>query len=86
MSLGFLPCLDSLHKEVEKWILLGKTDMLLGLCGSCMYNVFEFILTKECRTCAIRKGILLITNQKIKKASQAAEIMACPATIPGSGS
>ncbi len=84
MSPGFLPCLDGMHKEVEKWILLGKLDMLLGLCGCCMYNAFEFILTKECRTCAIRKGILLITDEKTKKARQAAEIMTCPATIPGS--
>lgn len=51
-------------EEIEQWIALRKLDTLLGVCNCCMYKVFDFILTQECRTCAIRDAILMISKEK----------------------
>ena len=64
MGLGFLPKRDSMCKEIEQWTALRKLDALLGLCNCCIYKTFDYILAEECRMCMIRKGILLIINEK----------------------
>jgi hypothetical protein len=64
MGLGFLPKRDSMCKEIEQMTALRKLDTLLSLCNCCIYKTFDYILAEECRMCMIRKGILLIINEK----------------------
>jgi hypothetical protein len=68
MNLSFLPNRETMLKEIEQWIILRKLDTLLGVCNCCMYKVFDFILTQECRTCTVRSGILRIVEEKRREA------------------
>ncbi len=75
MNLSFLPNRktlrqerETMREEIEQWIALRKLDTLLGVCNSCMYKVFDFILTQECRTCTVRDGILRITKEEQREA------------------
>jgi len=68
MNLSFLPNTDMMCKEIEHWVELRKLDTLLGVCNCCMYKVFDFILTQECRTCTVRQGILRIVEEKRREA------------------
>jgi hypothetical protein len=78
MNLSFLPNSDMMRKEIEHWIELRKLDTLLGVCNCCMYKVFDFILTQECRTCTVRNGILRIVEEKRREArNENAALEAC---------
>lgn len=74
MSLGFLPKRDSMFKEIEQWTALRKLETLLDLCNCCIYKTFDYILADECRMCMIRKGILLIINEKKRQGSPDREL------------
>jgi hypothetical protein len=62
MALGFLPHRDRMLREIDHWITLRRLDTLQGICDSCVYSMFDFILTRECRTCSVRMGMLAIMD------------------------
>ncbi len=66
MTMGFLASQDSMYHEIEQWVARGRLDTLISLCNCCVYKVFDLILTPKCRMCIIRKGIVLITNERRK--------------------
>ena len=57
-------------KEIEQWIKSKKLDTLLNICECCVFNAYNFILTQECRTCMVRKGILRITDERSRELRQ----------------
>ena len=75
MNLSFLPNRETMRKEIEQWIELRKLDTLMGVCNCCMYKVFDFILTQECRTCAVRDGILRIVEVKRRESRKEDEVL-----------
>lgn len=75
MGLSFLPNRDKMCKQVEQWVVLEKMDTLLSVCECCVFKTYDFILTQECRTCNVRKGILAIADEKNREARQVAELL-----------
>jgi hypothetical protein len=75
MSLSFLPNKATMCKEIEQWIAIRKLDTLLSVCECCVFKAYDFILTQECRTCMVRKGILRITDERNQELRQEAELL-----------
>jgi hypothetical protein len=75
MGLRFLPNKNTMCKEIEQWIALRKLDTLLSVCDCCVYKVFDYILTQECRTCSVRKGIIRIMDERSQRDSQEEELL-----------
>jgi hypothetical protein len=78
MALGFLPNKEGMSREIELWIAHKEVDILLSLCNCCIYKAFDLILARECRSCAIRQGILSIVSERTDPvASEGALLDAC---------
>lgn len=67
MGLGFVPSRETMVKQIEQWVALRKMDTLLSVCECCIFKTFDFILTQECRSCAVRKGILHLMDEASMK-------------------
>lgn len=75
MGLSFLPNRAAMCKEIEQWISSRKLDTLLGICECCVFNAYNFILTQECRTCMVRKGVLRITDARSQELRRENELL-----------
>lgn len=75
MGLSFLPNKNTMCKEIEQWIALRKLDTLLSVCDCCVYKVFDYILTQECRTCSVRKGIVRIMDERSQRDPQEEDLL-----------
>jgi len=74
MSLSFLPSRAAMCKEIEEGISLKKMDTLLSICECCVFKD-DFILTQECRTCMVRKGIIRIADERKRELRQEEELL-----------
>ena len=75
MSVGFFPNRESMYKEIQQWIATNKPEMLMSLCNCCTYRALEYTEAHQCRSCAVRKGIVTLANRNRRPVVDGEELL-----------
>ena len=64
LRIHYVPKTEHPFNEFNEEVVSESPDVLRELCSSCVYGLFDFILPRECRTCAVQQTIVRTRKEK----------------------
>lgn len=75
MSINFLPLREQMIKEIKRCISHSRLDTLLSFCNSCVYKLYENVITPECRACHVHQGAAKIRDKARRMPVEGEELL-----------